>query len=97
MNFKAFHRYFFINLLFNYLKMTPTETKKAFIEPVFWFVTLSMIRVIFISLTIFKGATLATSIPPVRMLVLIFSGNLIAAIILTLLNRLLQIILRRVQ
>ncbi len=77
--------------------MTPTETKKAFIEPVFWFVALSVIRVIFVSLTIFKGATLAASIPPAGMLILIFSGNLIAAIILTLLNRLLQMILRRVQ
>ena len=77
--------------------MTSTDTKKALIELVFWLVSLSVIRVVFISLTIFKGATLASSIPPAPMLLLIFSGNLIAAIILTLLNRLLQMILRRVQ
>jgi fucose 4-O-acetylase-like acetyltransferase len=78
--------------------MTPLETKKVFIETIFWFIALTIIRMLVLLVALFNSRSHSPeSARIIYVIVTVVIGNLASALVLTLLNRLLQRILSQVR
>ena len=94
--YRGFSWYFIHKFTFQSSEMTQLDTKKAFIEFLFWFTAITIMRLILLLIAVLNS-THARAGSVMVILISIVAGDLISALVLTLLNRLLQRILARIQ
>jgi len=75
--------------------MTSRENRLAFTEFIFWFAALSFVKLIVVLWSVLFLKSDGINVNPRQIIFSLFKGNFMTAILITLLNRLWQYIVRR--